>query len=232
MEKGEGGNVLRKGLFSVLAVLLLILGQNICALAAGSGNGTVDELFKSQHGNQKSNDGGDQADNPESAHTQKPLENANLFVAFLKLIFALFIVLALIYILYHFVAKRTRKFQQGSALENIGGVSVGTNRSVQLIRVGKEVLVVGVGETVQVLKEISDPEAIEALRNQEEKPDVLEENVKKVLNWTADRGWMRKDNTLTHRSSLKSLLVDHLGELNKERSEKIEDMLREEKKDE
>ncbi|MCH1623772.1 flagellar biosynthetic protein FliO [Ferdinandcohnia quinoae] len=75
---------------------------------------------------------------------------------FLKLIFTTIFIIALIYFLLKFVNKRNRVFNQYKFMENIGGTSLGTNRSIQLIKVGKRILVVGVGESIQLLKEIDD----------------------------------------------------------------------------
>ena len=53
-------------------------------------------------------------------------------------------------------------------VENIGGTTVGQNRSVQLIKVGKRVLVVGVADSIQLLKEIDDEQECEAIVKQYE----------------------------------------------------------------
>lgn len=48
-------------------------------------------------------------------------------------------------------------------MENLGGTGLGANRSVQLVKVGGRILVVGVGENIQLLKEIDDPKEYEQL---------------------------------------------------------------------
>src|SRR5699024_10049164 len=57
------------------------------------------------------------------------------------------------------------------ALENMGGISVGQNKSIQIIRMGSTFYLVGVGENVELLKEITDPDIIESLLQQEDEDD-------------------------------------------------------------
>jgi flagellar protein FliO/FliZ len=159
--------------------------------------------------------------------------NTNLFVTFIKLFFALLIVLALIYLLYHFVVKRTGKFTQVNSLKNMGGVSLGANRSMQLIRVGDEVLVVGVGETVQLLKEIKDPDAIQSLTRQSDSPDPFEENVLKALKWTTDHALRRQKSTSDEQdrtAPVQNEFQKQLNAVNKERSNQLSALIQEVRK--
>src|SRR5699024_7701857 len=52
-----------------------------------------------------------------------------------KMVFALLLILALIYTLLWFLKKR-RSYEKAGSLENIGGISVGQQKSVQIIRIG------------------------------------------------------------------------------------------------
>lgn len=215
-------SVVRKWLLAGIAVLTIIMGTSVQAVAAGSDSGTVADTYKSKTHNVKDSD---------KVQKQQQIapaagDQSNLFLVFLKLIGASALVLALIYFLYRFVAKRTKHFQEGGSIKNLGGVSVGANRSVQLVRVGKEVLVIGVGESVQLLKEIRDPEVLEAMLNQEERPDPLQENVKKALHWTVKKAMKNNENKQEAGDPFKSLLADKLEKLKKERTEKVENAAR------
>ncbi|KAB2337521.1 flagellar biosynthesis protein FliZ [Cytobacillus depressus] len=77
---------------------------------------------------------------------------------FIKMIFATIFVVALLYFLLKFINKKNKMYKSSQLVENLGGTALGTNRSVQLIKVGNRILVVGVGENIQLLKEIEDPE--------------------------------------------------------------------------
>ncbi|MFC4557128.1 flagellar biosynthetic protein FliO [Virgibacillus kekensis] len=82
----------------------------------------------------------------------------SLIFNLVKMAFALLLVLGLIYLLLKFLNKRNKLFQQVKALENLGGISVGPNKSVQLVRIGTKVYLIGVGENVEMLQEIEDEE--------------------------------------------------------------------------
>jgi flagellar protein FliO/FliZ len=85
------------------------------------------------------------------------------WLSFVKMIAALIVVIALLYGLLRFVNKRAKTFQETKALHLVSGVSLGQNKSVQLVKVGETLLVVGVGDQVQLLKEIADPDEITAI---------------------------------------------------------------------
>ena len=76
----------------------------------------------------------------------------------IKMIFATVFVVALLYFLLKFISKRSKTYKSSRLVENLGGTALGTNRSVQLIKVGNRILVVGVGENIQLLKELTDSE--------------------------------------------------------------------------
>ncbi|PJN87152.1 flagellar biosynthetic protein FliO [Bacillus sp. mrc49] len=82
---------------------------------------------------------------------------------FLRMIFATIFVVGLLYILLKFINKKNKSYQKANSVENIGGTSLGANRSVQLVKVGGRILVIGVGENIQLLKEIDDPSECEQL---------------------------------------------------------------------
>lgn len=225
--------MLPRGLIALVIALALIFGANTHALAADPANGTVADMFKNQNSGHKS-----QTDQSHSAQTNSNnaspsvLGGSNLFIDFVKIVFALLLVLALIYLLYRFAAKRTGKFRTRNALKNLGGVSVGTNRSVQLIRVGNEVMVIGVGDTVQLLKEISDPAEIEVLSEQEEAANHMEKSVIKALQWTG-KTLRKKDNEKNDDwETMKLKFRERLSLLNSGREEKMQEVIREVKQDE
>lgn len=100
-----------------------------------------------------------------------PIENsqsANELTAgdFFRMIFTTLFVIVLIYFLLKFVNKRNRMFNQHRFIENLGGTSLGTNRSIQIVKIGERVLVVGVGDTIQLLKEIEDTDEINEILEQ------------------------------------------------------------------
>ncbi|KQU18550.1 hypothetical protein ASG65_07250 [Bacillus sp. Leaf13] len=93
---------------------------------------------------------------------------------FLRMIFATIFVVGLLYIILKFINKKSKSYQKANSVENLGGTSLGANRSVQLVKVGVRILVVGVGENIQLLKEIDNPEEYEQLmKDYNEKMDQM-----------------------------------------------------------
>jgi flagellar protein FliO/FliZ len=82
---------------------------------------------------------------------------------FVKMIFATVFVVALLYFVLKFVNAKGRLFKSTQLIENLGGTTLGANRSVQLIKIGNQLLIVGVGENIQLLKEIDDEQEYEQI---------------------------------------------------------------------
>jgi Flagellar biogenesis protein len=219
-----------RGLISVIIALILVFSPNVQAFAADSGNGTVQDMFNNQNSGQKSqhSQGSSASTGSGNSTTATLYGGSNLFLDFIKIVFSLVIILALIYLLYRFAAKRTGKFKQGSTLKNLGGVSVGSNRSIQLIRLGNKVMVIGVGDTVQLLKEISDPQEIDAFSNQKAEPDPIETSVYKILKWTSAKTTGKKEKKSGNDwDTLRKVMKKDLELLKDERSEKMKELVRE-----
>lgn len=106
---------------------------------------------------------------PDETNKETSEENGSIVFYLIKMVFALLLVLALIYLLLKFLNKRNKIFQAVKALENIGGISLGQNKSIQIIRIGNHIYVVGVGDNVELLHEIT---------NEKEKEDLLHTNQK------------------------------------------------------
>lgn len=82
---------------------------------------------------------------------------------YMKMLFSLVFVLALLIFVLKFLNKKSANYQQNSVVRNIGGISVGAQKSVQLLHIGDKLFIVGVGDDVQLIKEINDPEEVNRL---------------------------------------------------------------------
>lgn len=80
------------------------------------------------------------------------------FLDFLRMIFATAFVAGLLYFLLKFINKKSMSYKSSQLVENLGGTSLGANRSIQIVKAGNRLLIVGVGENIQLLKEIDDPD--------------------------------------------------------------------------
>ena len=87
---------------------------------------------------------------------------------FVKLIAATAFVIFLLYSLLRWLNKQNRFYERKGLIQHLGGTSLGTNRTIQIVKVGRRVFVVGVGESIHLLKEITDEQEIEELLKQHE----------------------------------------------------------------
>src|SRR5690625_3223067 len=83
-------------------------------------------------------------------------QETSFFFNVVKMVFALLLILALIFLLSKLMNKKNKNIQQLNVMENMGGISVGQNKSIQIVRIGASFYVIGVGENIELLKEITD----------------------------------------------------------------------------
>jgi flagellar protein FliO/FliZ len=76
-------------------------------------------------------------------------------------IFCLIIIIALFFIIIKLISQKNRLMMSGRSIKTIGGVSLGQNKSIQVVEVGHTLFVVGVGENVQLVSKIEDAEEIQ-----------------------------------------------------------------------
>nr|WP_242035329.1 flagellar biosynthetic protein FliO [Mesobacillus harenae] len=101
------------------------------------------------------------ADSELQSEDQSITEQAQVGVTFsdiLRMIVATVFVVGLLYFLLKFMNKRSASYKSSQLVENLGGTSLGANKSVQIVKAGSRLFVVGVGEDINLLKEIDDPE--------------------------------------------------------------------------
>lgn len=141
---------------------------------------------------------------------------------FVKMIFALIFVLFLIYIALRFINKKNKWFDNGRSVENIGGTNLGNNKSLQLVKVGNSILVVGVGDSINLLKEITDEKEagllIEAYKNKSETAPLTTDKFKDLIKKLPTSKNAIKTNQFS------SLLKEQIGQLSQERKKKISEL--------
>ncbi|WP_232735743.1 flagellar biosynthetic protein FliO [Alteribacter populi] len=119
-----------------------------------------------------------------SNESELPVQNdQNYFWMIVQMFLALAFVIALIYGILKLVNKRSQSMRNHSTIRSIGGVNLGPNRSVQLVKVGNRLLVVGVGETIQLLKEVTDPAEIEQMLEEHRPQESFEAPINKAGEW-------------------------------------------------
>lgn len=196
-----------------------------------------DAIDESVYGNlnkeqsEKSKDG-NPISNVQDEELEPKAENDSLSVTafdFIKMFIALAFVLMLIYVLLKFVTKRNQLFQQGKSIVNLGGTSLGQNKSIQLIKVGNRVLVVGVGESISLLKEIeSEQERKKFIEEFEWKQEQVMVSKNFLHTLTTFVNQSKKLNRVTKdtQSSFSTTFKDQLEKVKKERTKQFEEVKR------
>ncbi|MBF0705169.1 flagellar biosynthetic protein FliO [Alkalihalobacillus hwajinpoensis] len=144
------------GIMTLLLCFVLLVPHHVVAATDGS---VTDWLTE---------DG----DEPSAPQDEQPTEvegpSTNVFFLLIKLVFYTIVVVGLIYLLIRFLSKRQQKIQHHSVFTPIGGTSLGNNKSVQMVKVGDSLYMIGVGDNVNLLKEIEDKEEVERILSQAE----------------------------------------------------------------
>ncbi|RWR14134.1 flagellar biosynthetic protein FliO [Siminovitchia fortis] len=150
-----------KNKWMVLLLLLIVLTNAKPYLVHASPKGSVEECIKNP----------DKCEKPENPNKPSMENNGNesfsiSFFDVVKMIAALAFVIALLYFLLKFINKKSQSYQQNRLVQNLGGTALGGNRSIQIVKAGKRLLVLGVGEDVRLLKEITDEQELQEILNQ------------------------------------------------------------------
>lgn len=109
-------------------------------------------------------------EDPVQIENRQTINNSSFsFISnFLKMIFALLLILGLIYVMVKILGRKNHTLQQSKVIENLGGIPLGQNKSIQLVRIGNQIMVIGVGENIELLFELTDEETIELIHENEQ----------------------------------------------------------------
>ncbi|WP_282154711.1 flagellar biosynthetic protein FliO [Cytobacillus gottheilii] len=160
--------MLKKGLQIVMPVLFIFAVLGLPITASAEQIESVKDYLEQKGDSEKTESTEEQEETDTGAETEPETETPgqvaeadNIGFSFwdvFKMIAATIFVVGLLYALLKVINKRNRTFQSTQLVENLGGTSLGNNRSIQIIKAGESLLIVGVGENIQVLKEINDPD--------------------------------------------------------------------------
>jgi flagellar protein FliO/FliZ len=144
----------------------------------------------------------------------------------IKMILALFFVVALLYFLLKFINQKSRSFQKNRLIQNFGGTPLGGNKSIQIIKAGERILILGVGDDIRLIKEIDDKEEIEGFVRQYN--DNLEQNLEARDIITKLIGLLKQGSKTADSSSseksFKSVWKSQLDDITKERNKALRDL--------
>lgn len=127
----------------ILVLTLFWLGSGLPAAEAATDSSVVEWINKD-------------TESEEPSIKEPVSEDRSLFSVIGSLILYTLLIVGLIYGLVKFLASRQRSLTNSSVVKVIGASSVGGQKSVQVVQIGNQLLVVGVGEDVSLLTEITD----------------------------------------------------------------------------
>ncbi|SDI94095.1 flagellar biosynthetic protein FliO [Natribacillus halophilus] len=114
-------------------------------------------------------------------------EEQSVWSVLFQLGLALAAVILVMFVLLKILANRTNRFQTTKTMQNLGGIGLGNQKSVQLIRVGDRLLVVGVGQSIQLLQEINDEQEAKALKALAESQQTSDFTSKTLALWKGEK---------------------------------------------
>ncbi|MGE7120558.1 flagellar biosynthetic protein FliO [Peribacillus sp. NPDC046944] len=213
---------LKKWLQVSLALLIVFCGA--IQAHAQDQDDTVKNFFEPENSKTDKTDKSKESLSTDSQSTDEATNPEKVGITgweFLRMILATIFVVVLLYIVLRFVGKKSKTYQKANSVENLGGTSLGANRSVQLVKVGGRILVVGVGENIQLLKEIDDPKEYEQLiEDYNGKMDQMIQPRDLVAKMKGK--WLKKDETETN--SFSSEFKNQLEKMSKSRKKLLKEL--------
>ncbi|MFT8319507.1 MAG: flagellar biosynthetic protein FliO [Bacillus sp. (in: firmicutes)] len=202
---------------SLLIIVLLGLGNQVYAEQLDN---SVHDMFEDSNNNTDNNS----VQNNKKTETNTAAPSVGVtFFDFIKMIFATIFVIALLYIVLKTINKRNHVYKSSQLMENLGGTTLGANRSIQLVKIGKRLLIVGVGESIQLIKEIdNEAEYTEIVESYNRKMDQLvqpSDIVTKVM-----RAVKKQPVKVNKQESFAVQLKKQLHEISKGRKEMLKEM--------
>ncbi len=141
---------------------------------------------------------------------------------YIKILLALVFVIGLLLFVLKFLNKRNIKYQQNSVIKNVGGMSVGPQKSVQLLLIGNKIYVVGVGEDVHLLKEIDAQQDVEQLVKQIESNQSIATSTPYIAELFKKFNKKDQPKDISDNTKFNNMFNEKIGKLKQERSDEIE----------
>lgn len=156
-----------------------------------------------------------------------PIEEKSLAGIIVQLVLYTLLIVAMIYGLIKFLAARQKNFQPNQAVKLMGGTPLGNNKSLQLVKVGGQMYLIGVGNEVTLIKEFSDAAEINGIEKDfEQQSPALSKN---LFNFTKKKiGGFSKD---TQKSSGFDQLFKQTLNKQKAQQQELEARIEQEQKD-
>lgn len=87
--------------------------------------------------------------------------NSALNIVYVIIVLA--VIIGLIILLIRFLGTKNKSWFSNPTIRIIGGVGLGPNKTLQVIEVGNSVYLIGVGENINLVDKISDPDEVTSI---------------------------------------------------------------------
>lgn len=149
-------------------------------------------------------------------------------------IVVLALIVGLIVLLIRYLAYKNNSWFQGRSLRHLGGVGVGQNKSVQLIKVSDTIYVIGVGNDVELLDKIEDAAEVNKILESLSTPPMVPGSnlLAKLTNWMESRKKLtvsKDESTSPEAESFQELFHSKLQQVGSRRAN-LKDLLDDDKK--
>jgi flagellar protein FliO/FliZ len=163
--------------FIVFLYLFSVQPTNFAANSSSGGETSVYETI--QNGDKKTSS---------PSKVVKDRQSDNILPLFIKFIFSFVLVIALLILILRYLSKRNRLMQSNGLVLPLGTHPLGNNKSLQILLIGQTIYIVGVGESITLLRTISQGEEyqhlLEEIENQGEVQAIKGDNLHLKQNWT------------------------------------------------
>ncbi|WP_033541471.1 flagellar biosynthetic protein FliO [Planococcus sp. CAU13] len=144
----------KMSLYTLMMILLLALPAVWAPSAAQAADPKVSDSYGT--------------DQPAVEQPEQPAEAAapeeKSFIAVIgQLILYTLLIVFMIYGLIKFLSMKQKNLQPNQAVKLMGGTALGNNKSLQLVKVGGQIYLIGVGDQVTLIKEFTEDDAIHGI---------------------------------------------------------------------
>ncbi|MFD1928691.1 flagellar biosynthetic protein FliO [Sporosarcina siberiensis] len=210
----------------IALLLLLILGIAPHSTVSADGN----NLFLSDCLDDKKDceddaeiESEDTVEAPTSDSTSKPSTLGSSVGDYIKTLFALVFVIGLLYALLKFINRRNRLYDKTRLMKNMGGISLGQHKSIQLVVIGETYYLIGVGDDIRLLKEVTDADEIEKLTEfyQDDAAPLASGILEKVLNKLSGKKNQEKEESRDEPTEFSTIFNTRIDEMKEERKRQL-----------
>jgi flagellar protein FliO/FliZ len=148
-------------------ILIILLGSQLptgSAFADDDPNKPVSDYWNSEKESDKGNKESElDNESPAADRIDEGAAVGSSVGDYIKVVFALVFVIGLLFGLLKFINRKNKLYDKTRLMKNTGGLSLGQHKSIQLVVIGGSYYLIGVGDDIRLLKEITDPDEISEL---------------------------------------------------------------------